>query len=259
LIAGRYQILERIACGTRSSVFKALDARGGRLVAIKRRGWELAEQHHREVAVLRSLRHPVIPHLLDEGEDAEGFWLTLEYVQGETLRARVERHVLPIAEAIDLARQILEGLTAIHAAGFLHRDLNPENVLIESQPDLKVRLIDFELAHAPGVHPADAATGAVHCMAPEQFANQPLDARTDLYALGVVMHFALTGRFPFEGNNNAQVITAHLHSELPSLTSMPDALAQWVRQLLSRNPDDRPASAEAALMALNSHMRRRSP
>jgi eukaryotic-like serine/threonine-protein kinase len=256
LIAGRYHPLDTIATGARSTVFRAVDVQDQREVAIKRRSAEFAEHHRREVAALRRVRHPHVVLLLDAGEDESGLWLALELVEGETLSQRVARQPLSVSEWLQTMRQLLAALSAIHAAGLLHRDLNPDNILLEHHVELKIRLIDFELAQPPGDQPADAATGAVYCMAPEQFGRQPLDARTDLYALGVIGYFALTGRFPFDGDNNAQIITAHLHALAEPLTGVPAEIAQWILALLSRQPDARPAGAEAALAGLNSRMQR---
>ncbi|MDZ4289093.1 MAG: serine/threonine-protein kinase [Prosthecobacter sp.] len=256
MIANRYQLLEPIATSDRSSVFCAADTALNRDVAIKRHVPSLAAFHEREAAALARLSHPAIVSLYDTGADSEGGYLVLELLHGETLEARVRRGPLSVPELLALAHQGLQALAVIHEAGLIHRDVTPENLMLlplHAGP-FHLKIIDFELAQPISQACPDAATGSVHFMAPEQFENVSLDARTDLYALGAVLHFAATQHYPFEGETNAQVITAHLrHLGQPLEQLRPDLplpLIAWITQLLSRDPKQRPASAAQALALL---------
>ncbi|HRK17250.1 MAG TPA: serine/threonine-protein kinase, partial [Prosthecobacter sp.] len=256
---GRFQILSTLASGGRGTLYRAWDKTRNCDVALKRPRAEAGARAEieRESRRLYALRHPGIARVLDYGEDAEGPFLVLELIQGETLEARLGKGRLGLADFRALVERTLEGIGAAHEAGLLHLDLKAENIMLPwvrgAAP--QAVLVDFGLSREPGPAGAEAA-GSVHGMAPEQFSGGEVDARTDLYALGVVYYQALTGRLPFQGETKPQVITAHLrHAMTPLQELRPDLspeLCAWVEGLLSVNPDERPASAEAALRAFQS-------
>jgi serine/threonine-protein kinase len=259
MIDPRYQLLEPIAKSDRSTVFRARDLQEQRDVVIKRPAAQiLPGDSFREGDALAQIRHPHIITLEHVGSDEDGPYLVLEMLLGETLDTRIQKAALSIEEVMTVARQTLQALQAVHEAGFIHRDVKPENLMLLPLEDgaFHVKLFDFDLAHPLGATPADTATGSVYFMAPEQFKKKRPDVRTDLYALGAILHFALTQRYPFEGENKAQVITAHLyHDCIPLSLLRPDApepLVEWLTQLVSLSPAQRPASAAEALAQLES-------
>ncbi len=253
----RYQILSTLAAGGRGTVFRAFDTSQNRDVALKRLHANGAgkEDLLREARRLYGVRHPNLITVLDYGEDDEGAYLVMEMLKGESLEQRLGKGPLPLEDFRELVRQTLAGIGAAHEAGLLHRDLKAGNlfVLWDVHNSFRLKIVDFGLAQplAPGGVPNATAAGSVHTMAPELFAGGLVDARTDLYALGVIYYQALTGRMPFEGDNRTLVAAAHLqHALTPLAEHRPDlsaALCQWIESLLSQDPDDRPADAATAL------------
>lgn len=251
----RYQIISTLSSGGNGSVHRAWDKSKNQDVALKRlhAGPEQALLLEREARVLYGLRHPSIVTVTDFGKDEEGAWMVMEWVKGKSLEEIVSKNgPLPMEEFDVLVRQTLAALQAAHEAGVMHRDVKPENLLMpwDAKKGLQVKLIDFGLAGEASGQPAKAE-GSVHYMAPELFGNAIVDLRADLYALGAVFYFALTGRPPFEGETGPQVIVAHLYHRCKPLAELrpdlPDALCAWVDRLMSMQPADRPTSAAEAL------------
>ena len=258
----RYELLSRIAEGGLGSVFRARDRRTGHEVAVKRTRADKADPAAvqallQEARLQSQLHHPGIATVLDSGSDAEGAYLVLELLPGESLEEALARAPLAAADFDALVRQVLAAVAAMHAQRLLHLDLKPGNLMLHRLPEggLQVKIIDFGLAtplDPPHTAPAPGGLpGSVFFMAPEQFRKEPLDARTDLYALGCVFYYALTQRHPFEGELSPQVMVAHLHHRTQPLVALrPDLPAhttRWVEWLIRRQPAQRPASADAAL------------
>lgn len=253
----RYQILSTLAAGGRGTVFRAFDTSQNRDVALKRLHANGAgkEDLLREARRLYGIRHPNLITVLDYGEDEEGAYLVMEMLKGENLEHRLTKGPLPLDEFRELVRQTLAGIGAAHEAGLLHRDLKSDNILVlwDVHNAFRIKIVDFGLAQplAPGGTPNESAAGSVHTMAPELFAGGLVDARTDLYALGVIYYQALTGRMPFDGDNRALVAAAHLqHALTPLSEHRPDlstALCDWIESLLSQDPAGRPTDAATAL------------
>lgn len=264
----RYELLAPIAEGGLGSVFKARDRETGREVAVKRvqagktGGCGVAlDALIREARQQAALHHPNIATVYDFGVDAEGSFIAMELVPGGNLEDAIMREALTMADFDSLVRQTLAGMSAAHSRGIIHLDLKPGNLMIPRLPDgsLQVKILDFGLAkntRQPAQRTRDphaGLPGSVHFMAPEQFEHGAVDARADVYALGCVFYYALTQRHPFEGELAPQVIVAHLHHRTQPLASLrpdlPAALVHWVEHLISRQPDNRPASAKEALDA----------
>jgi len=253
----RYQILSTLAAGGRGTVFRAFDTSQNRDVALKRLHANGAgkEDLLREARRLYGIRHPNLVTVLDYGEDGEGAYLVMEMLKGESLEQRLRKGPLPLENFRELVRQSLAGIGAAHEAGLLHRDLKAGNlfVLWDVHNAFRIKIVDFGLAQplAAGGTPCESSAGSVHTMAPELFAGGLIDARTDLYALGVIYYQSLTGRMPFEGDNRPLIAAAHLqHALTPLAEHRPDlsaGLCQWIESLLSQNPNDRPADAATAL------------
>jgi Tol biopolymer transport system component len=246
-IYGIYQINRRIGSGGMGEVYLAFDTRLGREVALKflpakTSGDEtLVRRFQSEARSASSLNHPNILTIFDVGKFGSDHYIASEYVEGMTLRARLRRGPLDLAEAVEVATQVASALMAAHSAGVIHRDLKPTNIML--RPDGYVKVIDFGLAkrlQRRDSSPADEAytkpgtmVGTVDYMSPEQARGEEVDARTDLWALGIVFYEMLAGRRPFEGQSQFHVLAQILDSE-PKPASPPGTLPPIVEQVLKR-------------------------
>ena len=264
----RFRIEDRVGEGGLGQVFRAWDTVLQRHVALKRLSRHGATddascRHAWQEAVhLAAVQHPNVVTVYDCGVNADGPFLVMELVEGETLEEVVARGAFPLRDFCILVHQSLDGLAAAHQVGLLHRDLKPGNVMLKHGPtnDLQVKLLDFGIA---GFTPAfdnvlplptdDTGTilGTVEFMAPEQFEQQPVSERGELYSMGCIFYYALTGTDPFQGKTVAEIIASHLAGRLHPLETMrrdlPPVVSRWVTRLLSRRPEDRPASVLQAL------------
>lgn len=262
----RYELLAPIAEGGLGAVFRARDTQQGREVAIKRilankvGGCGTAvDALIREARKQSKVQHPNVVAVYDFGVDSEGGFIVMELAQGETLEDCILRAALTADDFDALVRQTLGGMSAVHAMGILHLDLKPGNLMIHRQPDggLQVKILDFGLAKStprvgePALKASEGLLGSIHFMAPEQFERAPVDARTDIYALGCIYYYALTQKLPFAGETKPQVMTAHLHPRTPPLGTLrpdlPSRIVKWVEWLINRVPANRPASVAEAL------------
>src|ERR1700674_1705682 len=257
-----FDLREALGAGGMGVVYRAHDTRLGRVAALKflfphyNLHASAKARFLREAHAAAALDHPNLCTIHEVGTSDEG-WLFLARAlyQGETLRARLTRDgPILVREALEIARQIAEGLQAAHAAGIVHRDLKPGNVML--LPDGTVRILDFGLAKArdQSISETGAHFGTVSYMSPEQVRGDKVDGRADMWALGVLMYEMLTGRKPFNGDEEVAVALAILHDEppLPSTyrTEMSAALESLVLRLLRKDPDRRYASAELLLRDL---------
>lgn len=232
-----YQLLDLIAHSPRARICRAQRSRDGQVVAIKIVSARAAAQ--REITALSTVQHPHLIRLLDHGEDDGICWLALEWLEGGTLE---EGAPLSLPDWLRLAQASHAALAALHGQGLLHLDVKPENLMCAA--DGTWRLIDFGDCQPMPEATAHAMTGSIHTMAPERFGSAPLDARTDLYALGCTLFFALAGRFAHPGELTPQVITSHLHPpdlrQDEALSGLPPAWRGWLLGLLEKDPDLRP-------------------
>jgi serine/threonine protein kinase len=262
----RYELLAPIAKGGLGAVFRARDTQTGREVAVKR---TLADKTGGcgaavdalicEARQQSALHHPNIVAVYDFGMDAEGAFIVMELVPGETLEDVITHSALTTDDFDALVRQTLAGMTAAHAQSIIHLDLKPGNLMIHRLPDgrLQVKILDFGLARdtrQPVQHTRNSRRelpGSIHFMAPEQFERAAVDVRTDIYALGCIFYYALTQKHPFEGDITPQVMVAHLHHRTQPLAALrpglPAHTVQWVEWLINRLPANRPASVAEAL------------
>ncbi|MEO6213696.1 MAG: protein kinase [Vicinamibacterales bacterium] len=269
---GPYEILAGIGAGGMGEVFKARDTRLDRVVAIKVLPASLAGdadrrlRFEREARLVASLSHPHICALHDIGHDstpestAPITYLVMEFLEGETLAARLARGALPLEETSRYGSDIARALDVAHRQGIVHRDLKPANVMLTRSG---VKLLDFGLAKA--IEPAPGATddtmaltgmttpgtvlGTVPYMAPEQVEGRPADARSDVFALGAVLYEMATGRRAFTGDSPPAVAAAILSSDPPLLASLP--LARIVSTCLAKDPDRRWQSAQDVALQLS--------
>jgi serine/threonine protein kinase len=250
---GPYEILAQVGEGGMGAVYKARDTRLNRTVAIKVSNEEFSERFEREAHAVASLNHPNICTLHDVGPN----YLVMEFIEGKPLQGP-----LPAEKAIACAIQIVEALDAAHRKGITHRDLKPGNILVTKQG---VKLLDFGLAKSlSSARPAGDATltqaltekgivlGTVPYMSPEQFQGEPADARSDIFSFGIVFYELLTGRRPFEGKSQANLMAAILEREPPPVEGVPPALDLLIRHCLAKDPDARWQSAHDLALELKS-------
>ena len=260
----RYHVRSRIAHGGMATVYLATDTRLDREVALKvmhtdlARDGDFVERFIGEAKSVAKLSHPNIVGVYDQGSDGKYLYLAMEYVPGRTLRALLrERGWLPWQEALAVIDPVLAGLDAAHQAGIVHRDVKPENVLIMA--DGRVKVVDFGLARASasvGNTRAGMIIGSVSYISPEQVTGAPSDARSDVYAAGIMLFEMLTGRQPFSGESPLAVAYAHVNSDVPVVSSLvggiPPSVDQLVRAATSRDPQLRPTNAGVFLRVTRS-------
>ena len=222
---GRYRLEARIGAGGMSTVYRAIDETLQRQVAIKLMNREVAsdsdqlERFRREARAVAQLSHPHIVGVIDAGEDDGRPYIVFEYVEGETLKERIRRNGrLPITEAVAYAIEIARALGAAHARHIVHRDVKPQNVLIDEEGSAKVT--DFGIARTldeEGLTADGRVLGTTDYVSPEQALGQPVTGQSDLYSLGVVLYEMLTGEVPFKGENQVAVAMKHVREEIPDV------------------------------------------
>jgi eukaryotic-like serine/threonine-protein kinase len=248
VFASRFRIVSRLGRGGMGDVYRAEDLRLGQPVALKLLSVEIARDREglrrfeREVRLARGIAHPNVCRVFDIGEAEDWHYLSMEYVDGETLsslRQRIGR--LPPEKAVDVARQLCAGLAAAHELGVLHRDFKPPNIMLDGRG--RVRILDFGLAMHTGDHVREIA-GTPAYMAPEQLTGGPVTERTDLFALGLVLHELFTGQALFERpvSNDRSRLAADARM-LMAADGIDSRVAEIVRLCLAVNPSERPASA----------------
>lgn len=251
-IADRYEILGLLGIGGMGIVYKVRDHELDEVVALKMLSPDLAAnadtlaRFRREVRIARKVTHPHVARTFDIGEHDGARFLTMEYVDGEALDAKMARGRLGLHDVVRIVAALCEGLHAAHLAGVVHRDLKPANVLVAND---RVVVTDFGIARA--LESCDARTtsiaGTPAYMAPEQVEGRELDARADLYALGVMLFEMLTGELPFVGDSPVVLAAARLLRPAPDVLARapgtPLPIAALVRRLLEKDRDARPSDA----------------
>jgi len=259
LLDGRYRIGDLIARGGMARVYEAVDTRLDRLVAVKVLDPELARDPDFEARFVREARsaarlsHPHVVAVFDQGRDGDLLYLVMERIVGPTLR-QVLRSDGPfgVDRALVVAGEVCSALQAAHAAGLVHRDVKPENVLLgtDANGERIVKVTDFGLARA--VADTTSTTrgvvlGTVSYLAPEQVSSGRVDERTDVYAVGILLFELVTGRRPYSGDNPLQVAYQHVNSDVPApssvLVGVPAEVDAIVRRATRRDPSERYASA----------------
>jgi tRNA A-37 threonylcarbamoyl transferase component Bud32 len=224
-LSGRYRLDAQIGAGGMSTVYKAFDLTLERPVAVKLMHREIAsdsdqlERFRREAKAVARLAHPHIVQVIDAGEDEGRPYMVLEYVEGETLKARIRRMGrLPIDEAIAYAIEIARALGCAHANAIVHRDIKPQNVLIDAEGSAKVT--DFGIARSlqdEGLTADGRVLGTTDYVSPEQALGHDVNGQSDIYSLGVVLYEMLTGEVPFHGDNQVSVAMKHVREDLPDI------------------------------------------
>jgi serine/threonine protein kinase/tetratricopeptide (TPR) repeat protein len=263
--AERYVVEKLLGRGGMGAVYRVRDRAVDEVIALKLLDLAAAtpdavERFRREVRLARRITHRNAARTYDLGEWQGYRYLTMEYIDGESLRELAGRIRPSAARVIDFATQIAKGLAAVHEAGVIHRDLKPANVLVERSG--RVVITDFGIARGVQAGDSTMRTGALlgtpAYMSPEQIAGEPVDARSDLYSLGLMVFELLTSKLPFSGETPMAMAMARLHRPLPDLRSdstIPPSLAPVLERLLAREVADRPANADAVVDLLDQALR----
>lgn len=273
---GRYEIISLLGSGGMGEVYLAQDNKLGRRVALKllpprfTGDSERVRRFQQEARAASALNHPNIITIFEVGETEHTYFIASEYVEGQTLGQRLNDGALDLSEAIEIGIQVAGALSAAHRAGIIHRDIKADNIML--RPDGYVKVLDFGLAKltetfvsGAGADP-EAATrplnatspgvimGTVSYMSPEQARGFKVDARSDLFSLGVVTYEMLTGRLPFTGDSGSDVISAILNQESPPVTrwrrEAPSDLEWIIARMLAKDRNDRFQSADEVVAAL---------
>jgi eukaryotic-like serine/threonine-protein kinase len=251
LIAGRYELEELVGSGGMSSVYRAHDRLLERTVALKilheqfTRDDAYVERFRREARAVAQLAHPNIVTVIDRGEQDGRQFIVFEYVHGMNLKELMTQEgPLSPREAIELALQVARGLSFAHESGLVHRDVKPQNVLLDA--DGRAKVTDFGIAHAvdvDGMTITGTIMGTSNYIAPEQARGQPVDEQTDVYSLGCVLYELLAGHVPFDGDNFVAVAMRHVNDPVPSVRDVrpdvPPHLDWAIQRAMAKDHDER--------------------
>jgi len=266
LIADRYLVEAQIATGGMGRIYRVRHPVLDRLLALKvmrasaatRR--PLRSRFQREIRLAAAIDSPHVVAIVDTGmlDDGRPFYV-MEYLDGETLADRLERGPVAIEETCRIGAELAAGLSAVHRADAVHRDLKPSNVMVMQRAHgPRCKLVDFGIAKlttGERITHQGAVLGTPHYMSPEQIAARPVDARSDIYALGCILYAMITGDLPYSAPTPLATMRLHLEAPVPDPRARrlgcPDALAEVVRRCLQKTPDRRFPSADAAAHALD--------
>src|SRR5215204_6057885 len=263
LVDGRYRIIRRLGSGGMADVYSAEDTQLGREVALKvlyRRfaeDAEFVERFRREASSAAGLQHPNVVQVFDRGEWDGTYYIAMEFLEGRNLKQIVRDHgPLEPALAVDIVLQILKAARFAHRRGIVHRDIKPHNVIVDD--DGRAKVTDFGIARAGASDMTETGSimGTAQYLSPEQAQGQPVDARADLYSIGIVLYELLTGAPPFDADSPVTIALKQVSEEpLPPRQrnpAVPPALDAVVLRALRKDPADRYQDADAFIAALES-------
>ena len=260
VLDSRYEVISQIGQGGMSYVYKALDTKLNRYVALKvlkeefSTDEEFVQKFRQEAQSVASLVHPNIVAAYDAVDEGELHYIVMELVEGRSLKVRIQhRGLISNDSAIEIALQTAEGIAAAHKNGIIHRDIKPQNILLSR--DGTVKVADFGIAKAvTGETISTAVLGSAHYVSPEQAKKGVSDARSDIYSLGITMYEMVTGTLPFDGDNTVSVVMAHINKPMvPPEQLNPDlypALNDIILKATRKNPADRYQTAEEMIADL---------
>ena len=275
-----YRIVSRLGQGGMGEVYLATDTRLDRSVALKVLPVAVAQDPGRmsrfeiEAKAASALNHPSVTQIYEIGEDRGIHFLVMEFIEGEALDRRMGERPLPVQEIAGIGSQIADALDTAHAKGIVHRDIKPANIMLTPRGHVKV--LDFGLAKMTEARPAQgsnadtrflsepgALLGTVEYMSPEQALGRPVDARTDIFSLGVVLYQMATGRLPFAGSSPSETIARILEAQPDAMArfnyQLPEELDRIVRKCLEKDRERRYASARDLMVDLQGLLRAREP
>ncbi len=251
VLSGRYRLESKLGSGGMSTVYLARDETLQRWIAVKVMHREISDQpdqlerFRREARAVAQLSHPNVVAVIDAGEDGGHPYIVFEYVEGETLKQRIDRlGRLPIVEAAAYGIEVGRGLAAAHAHRLIHRDVKPQNVLID--PEGRAKVTDFGIARSlesDGLTKTGRVLGTTDYVAPEQAMGQAVDSRCDVYSLGVLLYEMLTGEVPFQADTLVGVAMKHVNEEMPDVQErcpgVSSALAAVIERATAKEPKKR--------------------
>lgn len=261
--AGRYRIIEELGMGGMGKVYKALDTEINEKVAIKLIKPEIAsdqktiERFRSELKFARKIRHKNVCQMYDLNKEEGAYYITMEYVSGEDLKSFIRRAKrLDTGKAVSIARDVCEGLAEAHRLSVVHRDLKPQNIMVDD--DGNAQIMDFGIARsleAEGITAEGIMIGTPEYMSPEQVDGMETDARSDIYSMGVILYEAVTGRVPFKGNTPFSIAVKH-KSETPQEPrkinpQVPEALSRMILKCMEKDKEIRYQKVEDLLSDLN--------
>jgi CRP-like cAMP-binding protein/tRNA A-37 threonylcarbamoyl transferase component Bud32 len=257
---GKYTVTEKIGQGGSSIIYKGVHGMLGMPVAIKMLKHEMAmdpdflEIFRNEAKIIAQFNHPNIVKVYDIEEVYRTLFIIMEYLSGTLLKNMVSaRQKLSIPRVVDIAMQVCYGLEYAHQHGIIHQDVNPGNIFI--QPDGQVKIIDFGLAiQRGGVDSNFLFPGTIYYISPEQLKGEPVDERADIYSLGMTVYEMITGKRPFPGCHMKTIVDWHLHKEIPdsriTMKELPDELHAFLRRTIRKDPSERYRNITEALKEL---------
>nr|WP_241742299.1 Stk1 family PASTA domain-containing Ser/Thr kinase [Microbacterium yannicii] len=261
LVDGRYRVRARIARGGMATVYVATDLRLERRIALKVMHGHLSDdtvfqsRFIQEARAAARLADPNVVNVFDQGQDGDMAYLVMEYLPGITLRELLrEQRRLTVPQAVSILDAVLSGLAAAHKAGIVHRDVKPENVLLAE--DGRIKIGDFGLARATTANTASGAQllGTIAYLAPELVTRGTADARSDIYAIGIMLYEMLTGEQPYKGEQPMQIAFQHATDSVPRPSvknpGVPEQLDELVLWATEKSPDERPIDAREMLQRL---------
>ncbi len=248
-IGDRYEIVDKVGSGGMSDVYKALDHKLNRFVAIKVLKTEFSEDRNFvskfkvEAQSAAGLTHPNIVNVYDVGEDHNIHYIVMELIDGITLKKYIEKKgQLPVKEAVSIAIQVSQGIEAAHNNHIIHRDIKPQNIMISREG--KVKVTDFGIARAASTNTINSnAMGSVHYISPEQARGGYIDEKSDIYSLGITLYELITGKVPFEGDSTVSVALQHINDDIPSpkdaIPDLPISVEKIILKCTQKKPDRR--------------------
>lgn len=264
VIKGLYKIYDEVGSGGIATVYLARNLRTNQIVAVKvvhshiAKDPEVIKRFQREAGLLTGFSNPHLVQVFDHGTEDGRHYLVMEYVEGRTLKSIInEEGALDVDRSLGIARQMAEGLAEVHRRGIVHRDIKPQNLMIE--PDGMVKVMDFGIARIADLSALTRSgylVGTPHYISPEQAMGQEVDHRSDLYSLGVVLYEMLMGQVLFDADSPISVALKHLNEPVPSLrlqrADIPDEVEAVVNRCLAKDREDRFQSAEELIAAIDS-------
>ena len=255
-INDRYEIIKSIGEGGMANVYLANDTILNRKVAVKVLRGDLSsdekfiKRFQREALSVSNLSHPNIVEVYDVGEEDGQYYIVMEYIEGKTLKQLLKkRESLTLAEVIDIMTQLTDGISHAHESYIIHRDIKPQNIMIED--DGKIKITDFGIAmalNATQLTQTNSVMGSVHYLPPEQASGKGATIKSDIYSLGILMYELLTGTVPFKGDNAVEIALKHMKEKIPSIRKQDPSIPQSVENILlkatAKNPRNRYDSAK---------------